>query len=141
MEPCHLIGAQNAKEFVENGSYQKFVADSQGSSGRTHDLDVESTKVDKKDERRRKAAGGKAGGGAQGRETKTKSTKKHARGGGGGDKDRHSDSDDDGYSNKKKSNATLDLITVKEIERAIAKPLDAEGLGDLADLLARQFYP
>lgn len=95
--------------------------------------------VDKKDERRRKAAGGKGGGGTQGRETKTKSTKKHVRG--GGDKGRQSDSDDDTYGNKKKNVATLELITVKEIDKVISKPLDAEGLGDLSDLLARQFYP
>lgn len=139
MEPCHEICAQNAKQFVENGSYQKFMTDSQGSGGKSLDLDQDS-KADKKDERRRKAAGGKGGGGTQGRETKTKSTKKHVRGG-GGDKGRHSDSDDDNYSNKKKTNATLELVTVKEIEKAIFKPLDAEGLGDLSDELARQFYP
>lgn len=140
MEPCQEICAQNAKQFVENGSYQKFIADSQMSGGKSYDLDAETTKADKKDERRRKAAGGKGGGGTQGRETKTKSTKKHVRGG-GGDKGRQSDSDDDTYGSKKKNNATLELVTVKEIEKAISKPLDAEGLGDLSDLLARQFYP
>lgn len=139
MEPCQEICAQNAKQFVDNGSYQKFITESQGSVGKAYDLDMDSTKADKKDERRRKATGGKSGGGAQGRETKTKSTKKHVRG--GGDKGRHSDSDDDNYSNKKKGNATLELVTVKEIEKAIFKPLDAEGLGDLSDELARQFYP
>lgn len=124
---------------MENGSYQKFISDSQVNVvGRSHDLDAESSKADKKDERRRKAAGGKGGGGTQGRETKTKSTKKHTR---GGDKGRHSDSDDDAYSNKKKTNSTIELITVKEIEKAILKPLDAEGLSDLSDLLAQHFYP
>ncbi|KAJ6627046.1 E3 UFM1-protein ligase 1 like, partial [Pseudolycoriella hygida] len=140
MEPCQEICGQNAKQFVENGSYQKFIVDSQASVGKTYDLDVDTTKADKKDERRRKAAGGKGGGGTQGRETKTKSTKKHFRCG-GGDKGRHSDSDDDNYSNKKKSTATLELITVKEIEKALYKLLDVEGLGDLSEVLAQHFYP
>ncbi len=45
MEPCQDICAQNAKQFVENGSYQKFIAESQGSAGKSFDLDVESSKV------------------------------------------------------------------------------------------------
>lgn len=44
MEPCHEICAQNAKQCVENGSYQKFIADSQVNS-KSYDLDLESTKV------------------------------------------------------------------------------------------------
>lgn len=45
LEPCQEIAAQNAKEIVENGSYQKFLTDSHANVGKGHDLDVESTKV------------------------------------------------------------------------------------------------
>lgn len=45
LEPCQEICAQNAKNVVENGSYQKFVVDSQASVGKSYDLDMESTKV------------------------------------------------------------------------------------------------
>lgn len=45
MEPCQEICAVNAKQFVENGSYQKFIAESQGSAGKTVDFDAEPSKV------------------------------------------------------------------------------------------------
>lgn len=45
MEPCQEICAQNAKQFVDNGSYQKFITESQGSVGKAYDLDMDSTKV------------------------------------------------------------------------------------------------
>lgn len=94
---------------------------------------------DRKDDRRRKAAGGKGGGGTQGRETKTKSTKKHYR---GGDKGRQSDSEEEvEVVTKRKGNVKLQLITIKEIEKAIVGKLETEGLEYLADTLSLHLYP
>lgn len=137
LKPCHELIEKNAKQSVDSGRYQQYIA---LSSTKHTDFDVFETKSDRKDERRRKAASGKGGGGTQGRETKTKSTKKHYR---GNDRGHQSDSDDDStaINHKKKDSITLELISLKEIAKILHKPLETEGLDDLAELLANHYYP
>lgn len=138
LKPCHETLTKNAKNSVETGRYQQYIAEKQLGSGKGSE-EVADSKVDRKDERRKKATGGKGGGGTQGRETKTKSTKKHYR---ANDRGHQSDSDDDiVQSNKKRDTVVLELITVKEIEKEIQKDLESEGLDDLSKLLAKHYYP
>lgn len=141
LKPLHELIEKNAQTSVDNGTYQRYIAEKQLSTNRHLEFDMNDTKSDRKDERRRKATGGKGGGGTQGRETKTKSTKKHYRG--GGDRGHHSDSDDEPVqSNKnKKETCTIELITNKDIVNELAKQLEPEGLDDLAPLLAKYYYP
>lgn len=144
LKPCQELIEKNARQAVDTGKYQHYIAEKLTGPNKSIDFDGDA-KSDRKDERRRKATGGKGGGGTQGRETKTKSTKKHYRGGGGGDRGNQSDSDDDvtvSVGNKKKETAALiELISLKEIASIIAKQLEAEGLDDLAEPLAKHYYP
>lgn len=142
-KPCHELIERNARQAVATGKYQHYVCEKMMGPNKAIDFDAD-TKTDRKEERRRKAAGGKGGGGTQGRETKTKSTKKHYRT--GGDRGNQSDSDDDTTTTaavgKKKDAATsIELISLKEIEQLIFKPLEAEGLDDLAEPIAKHSYP
>lgn len=139
LKPCFEQATENAKASVESGQYQQYFAEKQMSSNKGADLEANDTKVDKKDERRRKATGGKGGGGTQGRETKTKSTKKHYR---TNDKGHQSDSEDDVVvSGRKKDTVMLELISVRDIEKRIAKELEKEGLDELATSLAKHYHP
>lgn len=145
MKPCHELIEKNARQAVDAGRYQQYLAEKL--MGPNKMLDFEGVaKSDRKDERRRKATGGKGGGGTQGRETKTKSTKKHYRGGGGGgDRGNQSDSDDDAnasfVSKRKDTTASIELISLQEIAKIVAKQLEAEDLDDLAEPLAKHYYP
>lgn len=143
LKPCHELIQKNARHAVDLGKYQQYVAEKMMGPNKMLEFEGDA-KSDRKDERRRKATGGKGGGGTQGRETKTKSTKKHYRGGG----DRgvnHSDSDDDAItsnaSKKKETTASIELISLKEIAQIVGKQLEPEGLDDLAEPLARHYYP
>lgn len=145
LKPFEEVLQAKCKESVDTGKYQQFVMERQAavaSGGTRGHPDQEDGKSDRREERRKKAASGKAGGGAQGRETKTKSTKKHYRGGdkgGGGD----SDSNDEQQVAKKggKQAQTLELISAKDIVKVISKPLEAEGLEDLAKQVANHYFP
>lgn len=139
LKPCHEIIEKSAKQAVDTGKYQQYVAVKMMSSNKN--LEDGDRKSERKDERRRKATGGKGGGGTQGRETKTKSTKKLYR---AGDRGQQSDSDDENYAAKKdakKDTATIELISLKEIDKILAKQLEAEGLEDLSNSIAKQYYP
>lgn len=139
LKPCHELIEKNAKNSVDTGRYQQYIAEKMMSSNRNADLEMGDRKSDRKDERRRKATGGKGGGGTQGRETKTKSTKKLYR---AGDRGHQSDSDEDTHANnKKKDGPTLELISLKEIKNTLEKQLEPEGLDDLSSLIAKQYLP
>lgn len=142
LKPCHELIEKNARQAVQTGKYQQYIAEKLTGPNKSIDFDGDA-KSDRKDERRRKATGGKGGGGTQGRETKTKSTKKHYRGG-GGDRGNQSDSDDDMAasisSKKKEATALIELISLKEIATIVGKQLEAEGLDDLAERLANNYY-
>ncbi|XP_055377674.1 E3 UFM1-protein ligase 1 homolog [Condylostylus longicornis] len=137
IEPCIEISKKNAKESVDSGQYQAYIAAKQlsnrGNSVQEFEID---SKTDKRDERRKKAAAGKAGGGSQGRETKTKSTKKHR---GGADKSRNNDSEED-EKPLKVSNKVLELVKLNEIEKCIKPKLEEEGLEDLRKHIAKLYY-
>lgn len=142
IKPCHEVVKAKAKEAVDNGSYQKYIIDKQMAQVRTQEKDDlnENVKVDKREERRKKAAGGTQGGGAQGRETKTKSTKKHSR----NQRRQDSDSEEENdvhVSNKKKKEPTINLINTNDIKKVIVKPLEEEGLEDLAGEIAAHYFP
>lgn len=139
LKPCHEIIEKNAKQSVETGKYQQYIAEKSMNSNRNVDLESgNDRKSDRKDDRRRKATGGKGGGGTQGRETKTKSTKKLYR---TGDRGHQSDSEDDtSVSNKKKDGPMLELISLNEIEEILEKQLEPEGLDDLSGLIAKQYF-
>lgn len=140
LRPVHELIEKNARSAVNNGAYQRYIAEKQLSTNRHLELDASDTKTDRKEERRRKAVGGKGGGGTQGRETKTKSTKKHYRGGDRGHQ--QSDSDDEPVqSNKNKETYAIELIKVDDIEKELSKALEAEGLDEVAPLLAKHYYP
>ncbi|KFB49638.1 AGAP007742-PA-like protein [Anopheles sinensis] len=142
VKDCHELAGEHAKRAVESGAYQKYLAEKmmkhQDVGGAT---EGDGSKGDKREERRKKAAGGKAGGGAQGRETKTKSTKKHAR----GNKGNVSDSDDEPEQREGKKGggkeASIELITPKEIAKLVEKVLEPEGLEFLSKDLANHYYP
>lgn len=140
LKPCHEIIDKNAKQSVDSGKYQQYIAEKVIGTGKGS-VDAEADgKSDRKDERRRKATGGKGGGGTQGRETKTKSTKKHYRGG-GGDRGNNSDSDDNvKVSSKKNDSASIELITLNDIKKVLSKQLESEGLEDLSDEIAAHYY-
>ncbi|XP_055309135.1 E3 UFM1-protein ligase 1 homolog [Sitodiplosis mosellana] len=138
LKPCHELIEKNAKQSVETGKYQQYIAEKQMSSGRNADIDTSDRKSDRKDERRRKATGGKSGGGAQGRETKTKSTKKLYR---ASDRGHQSDSEEETFNSKKKEGPTIELISLKEIKHILDEQLEPEGLDDLSELIAKQYYP
>lgn len=138
LKPCHELIEKNAKQSVDTGKYQQFIAEKMMSSNRSADIDATDRKSERKDERRRKAAGGKGGGGTQGRETKTKSTKKLYR---TGDRGQQSDSEDEAINNKKKEGPTIELISLKEIKNILEKQLEPEGLDDLSGLIAKKYYP
>lgn len=141
LKPCHEIIEKNAKNAVDTGKYQHYIAEKMMSSNRNADVEQMDRKSDRKDERRRKATGGKGGGGTQGRETKTKSTKKLYRAG-AGDRGHQSDSEEETFiSNKKKDGPTIELITLKELKTILAKQLEEEGLEDLSSLIAKQYFP
>lgn len=138
LKPCHELIEKNAKQAVDAGKYQHYIAEKLTSSNRNADFETSDRKSDRKDERRRKATGGKGGGGTQGRETKTKSTKKLYR---TGDRGHQSDSEEETVSNKKKEGPTFELISLKEIKSILEKQLEPEGLEDLSGLIAKQYYP
>lgn len=145
LKPCHEVIEKNARQAVESGKYQQYIAEKLMGPNKSIDFEGDA-KSDRKDERRRKATGGKGGGGTQGRETKTKSTKKHYRGGGGGgDRGNQSDSDEDVAtsvaSKKKDATASIELISLNEIAKIFSKRLEPEGLDDLAEPLAKHYYP
>lgn len=136
LKPCYELIDKNAKHSVDSGKYQQYIAERAMSSNK--DVDSSDRKSDRKDERRRKAQGGKVGGGTQGRETKTKSTKKLYR----TDRGHQSDSEEDSVAvNKRKAGPTFDIISLKDIKNMLAKQLETEGLGDLDELIAAQYYP
>ncbi|XP_055544355.1 E3 UFM1-protein ligase 1 homolog [Wyeomyia smithii] len=144
IKPCFDIANENARKSVDSGSYQKYMAEKMMKHNDTtvgkEPVGGES-KADKREERRKKAAGGKGGGGTQGRETKTKSTKKHSR----GNRGNVSDSDDEvpggNVAKKAGKEATMELITVKDITKVLEVGLEPEGLDDLSKLLAQHYYP
>lgn len=144
LKPCHELIEKNARQAVDAGKYQHYIAEKLMGPNKILDFEGD-TKSDRKDERRRKATGGKGGGGTQGRETKTKSTKKHYRGGAGGDRGNQSDSDDEmaasAASKKKETAASIELISLNDIEKIVAKQLEPEGLDDLAEPLAKHSFP
>lgn len=137
LRPVYEIADKNAKSAVDSGTYQKHVAE----RVMKKDITEVEEKTDKRDERRKKAAGGKAGGGAQGRETKTKSTKKHQRGKNKDFDDSESD-DESANASKKKSNKDqqLTLVTISEIEKAIKRMLDDDGLEDVIDDIVNYYH-
>lgn len=135
-QPCNEIVNVNAKNAIDSGTYQKYLVDKQmGSRNIDHDADFIDSKTEKRDERRKKASSGKGGGGTQGRETKTKSTKKHYRGGDKGAKD-----SDDEATVSKKGKATLELVSMQEIEKVIYSKLEEEGLEHLATQIAALYH-
>lgn len=144
VKPSYDLIKERAKEAVESGKYQQYMIEKQLATNKLqHKDDADEQKVDKREERRKKAAGGSAGGGAQGRETKTKSTKKHGRN--QRRNDSNSEDDDDlklapakGINKKVKE---LELIHVNDLKKLIKKPLEEEGLEDLAGDIATQYYP
>uniref|UniRef100_A0A1B0DBY5 E3 UFM1-protein ligase 1 homolog n=1 Tax=Phlebotomus papatasi TaxID=29031 RepID=A0A1B0DBY5_PHLPP len=143
--PVKEIVEGNVKKAIESGKYQQYLAEKL-TSGRQTGLQETTgdSKADRREERRRKAAVGKGGGGTQGRETKTKSTKKHYRGGAGEKGGFDSDSDDNGKVSKKKTAASIDLITLKEIIEVVETSLNKlnnEELCYLAKDVALHFYP
>ncbi|XP_031634719.1 E3 UFM1-protein ligase 1 homolog [Contarinia nasturtii] len=135
LKPCHEIIEKNAKQSVDTGKYQQYIAEKM--TNRNVDIEISDRKSDRKDERRRKATGGKGGGGTQGRETKTKSTKKLYR---AGDRGHQSDSEEENV-HKKKEGPTIELISLKEIKNNLEKQLEPEGLDDLSGLIAKQYLP
>lgn len=143
IKPSYELIKERAKEAVESGRYQQYVIEKQLAAHKSQDKDdVGDAKTDKREERRKKAAGGSAGGGAQGRETKTKSTKKHGR------NQRRNDSESEGEEEEKsvssksgKKVKELELIQVNDIKKLIKKPLEEEGLEDLASDIAAQYFP
>lgn len=138
LKPCHEIIEKNAKNSVETGKYQQYIAEKMMSSNRNADIETNDRKSDRKDERRKKATGGKAGGGSQGRETKTKSTKKLYR---AGDRGHQSDSEEELVSHKKKEGPIIELIALKEIKNILTKGLEPEGLDDLSGDIANKYFP
>uniref|UniRef100_A0A0K8TMS3 E3 UFM1-protein ligase 1 homolog n=1 Tax=Tabanus bromius TaxID=304241 RepID=A0A0K8TMS3_TABBR len=135
---CRETVVANAKQSVDAGKFQQYLAEKQLSTNKSSVADTESMeKMDKREERRKKASHGKVGGGTQGRETKTKSTKKHAR---GGDKS-FKNSDDEDQPQKKNKLTPLELLSSEEIEKAIFDKLEDEGLSHLVERIASTFYP
>lgn len=144
MKPCQELIKTKAKDAVDSGRYQQFIADKHTMSVKIHDKDDfnEAFKPDKKEERRKKAAGGSTGGGAQGRETKTRSTKKHNRNQRRNDSDSEQEDIETLSNNKKKQKEpTIDLININDIKKSIVKILEEEGLEDLAGQIASHYYP
>ncbi|KAG5681828.1 hypothetical protein PVAND_011236 [Polypedilum vanderplanki] len=141
LKPVYDIADINAKNSVESGAYQKYIAEK--TIKKDVDMDESVSKGgDKREERRKKAAGGKAGGGAQGRETKTKSTKKHQRGGKGKDfDDSESEEETQNITSKKKStkDTQLTLINANDIKKEIKVTLENDGLEDLASEIANYY--
>lgn len=123
---------KNAAEVVKSGKYNQFYLEKQLSKVSDQQLGHVDHKAERREERRRKAASGKGGGGTQGRETKTKAVKKHPR-----SKQAAHDSDsDDGATATKKSTATLEIVTVADIEKLIKDMLENEGLDNLVTKIA-----
>ncbi|XP_063695809.1 E3 UFM1-protein ligase 1 homolog [Culicoides brevitarsis] len=145
IKPCHEIVKAKAKEAIDSGTYQKYVIEKQMAQVKKDEKDdaVQDAKVDKREERRKKAAGGAQGGGAQGRETKTKSTKKHSR----NNRRQESDSEEEesqtnnNSGKNKKKEPTITLLNTNDIKKAIVKPLEEEGLEDLAGEIAAHYFP
>lgn len=142
IKPCHEIVKTKAKEAVDTGSYQKYIIEKQMAQVKNQEKDdiSENVKIDKREERRKKATGGAQGGGAQGRETKTKSTKKHNKNQRRQDSDSEQENDAQ-VSNKKKKEPIITLINTNDIKKAIVKPLEEEGLEDLAGEIAAHYFP
>lgn len=137
LKPCHEMIERNAKQSVDSGKYQQYIAEKIMSSNKGISTELADRKSDRKDERRRKAAAGKSGGGAQGRETKMKSTKKLYR---AGDRGHHSDSDEDSFDSKKNI-PTIELISLKDTTNVLKKQLEEEGLDDLCEMIALKYFP
>lgn len=134
---CKVEAEAKAKSFVENGHYQKYIAEKQLALKKTDsNFDFIDAKSEKREERRRKAAGGKTGGGTQGRETKTKSTKKHVR-----NKKGQNDSDDEVADTVSTNADVLELVSLNDIEEILNKILKEEGLDDLSASIAEHLYP
>lgn len=150
---CDDLVKEKANFIVESGRYQQYQTELLVSSSKPgkHDVsiklfllcllllinnysinsqvEVEDTKVDKREERRKKAAGGKSGGGTQGRETKTKSTKK------AGLKPKVVDNDSD-YEQQPEKKAILEVVSFDDVKNVIENKLEEEGLDDLIDPLS-----
>ncbi|XP_065073685.1 E3 UFM1-protein ligase 1 homolog [Ochlerotatus camptorhynchus] len=145
IKPCYDIADDHAKKSVDSGSYQQYMAERMIKQQDPVDREPVNAegKADKRDERRKKATGGKGGGGTQGRETKTKSTKKHTRGQRGNVSDSDDDSMPGGNAGIKKGGkeASIELITTKEIAKVLEVGLEPEGLEDLSKQLAQHYYP
>ncbi|KAL0880232.1 hypothetical protein ABMA27_002693 [Loxostege sticticalis] len=132
-QSCMSITQKKAEEAVKSGKYQQFYLEKQLSKSADHSQGQVDQKAERREERRRKAASGKGGGGTQGRETKTKAVKKHQR----SSKQAANDSDSDDASNvTKKSQTTLEIITVDDVEDIIKETLENEGLDDLITQIA-----
>lgn len=132
-QSCMSITQKKAEEAVKSGKYQQFYLEKQLSKSADHSHGQVDQKAERREERRRKAASGKGGGGTQGRETKTKAVKKHQR----SSKQAANDSDSDDASNvTKKSQTTLEIITVDDVEDIIKETLENEGLDDLITQIA-----
>lgn len=139
LKPCHELIEKKAKQSVDSGKYQQYIAEKLMSSNKNANLESSDRKSDRKDERRRKAASGKSGGGAQGRETKMKSTKKLYR---AGERGNQSESDEESSNNfKKKTAPGIELISLKETTDILRKQLEEEGLDDLSEMIANKYYP
>lgn len=133
---------EKAQEFVKSGGYQRMYTEKLLSNMKSVEVDLPvhiDVKAERREERRRKAAGGKAGGGSQGRETKTKSVKKHSRVNKGG---QDSDSDDaSNVPNKKSSQASVDLLSMKEIKKCLSSALENEGIDYISSHVAEYLFP
>jgi len=145
LQPVYQAADASAKNSVDAGVYQKFIAEKTILKKSTTEVDDDIGKGDKREERRKKAAGGKAGGGAQGRETKTKSTKKHQRGGKSAKDFDDSASDEEevaSNANKKKGGkeTPLTLVTLQDIRKAINAALTSDGLEELSSPIASHFH-
>lgn len=137
LRPCYELIDKNAKQSVDSGKYQQYMAERAMSS--TKDVDTNDRKSERKEDRRRKAQGGKGGGGTQGRETKTKSTKKLYR----SDRGHQSDSEDESVAvnKQRKAGPTIEIISLDDVKSILVKQLEPEGLGDLDESIAEQYYP
>uniref|UniRef100_A0A6M2DJF8 E3 UFM1-protein ligase 1 homolog n=1 Tax=Xenopsylla cheopis TaxID=163159 RepID=A0A6M2DJF8_XENCH len=135
--PCKTEAETRAKSYVENGHYQKYIAEKQLAMKKSDsNADFVDVKSEKREERRKKAAGGKTGGGTQGRETKTKSTKKHIR-----TKKGQNDSDDEINDSISANPDVPELLSLNDIEEIINSTLKEEGLDDLASNIAEHLHP
>ncbi|KAF7996884.1 hypothetical protein HCN44_002530 [Aphidius gifuensis] len=134
-KPLESIAEIKAKEFVDNGKWLQHIADNKIRSGSSRN--IESIKIDKKDERRKKASSGKAGGGGQGRETKTKSTKKKYLHG----KNNDYDSDDDNKLSKNNEKNELIFVTIDDLKKKLLNDDNLNDIDGFVDELCIYYQP